>query len=98
MAAVDQVQAERPRLWVTPATTSVAPGRETTGSPALNLPWSYCGLPAVTFPSGCTHEGLPVGLQLVGRRHGESSLLGVAKWCESALAVGRHGMGFGDKK
>jgi aspartyl-tRNA(Asn)/glutamyl-tRNA(Gln) amidotransferase subunit A len=98
MAAIDQVQAEEPRLWITPATTSVAPGRATTGSPALNSPWSYCGLPAVTFPSGGTHDGLPVGLQLVGRRQGESSLLEAARWCEAALGAGRHGTVTGDKK
>ncbi|MHB8957176.1 MAG: amidase [Pirellulaceae bacterium] len=86
MSTVDQVQADGPHFWITPATTSLAPGRDTTGNPACNSPWSYCGLPALTLPCGCSGEGLPVGLQLVGHRRGELALLEVARWCESSLA------------
>ncbi|MGE0702904.1 MAG: Asp-tRNA(Asn)/Glu-tRNA(Gln) amidotransferase subunit GatA [Vicinamibacterales bacterium] len=36
------------------------------------------GLPAISVPCGFTGEGLPVGLQLVGRRFDEATLLRVA--------------------
>jgi aspartyl-tRNA(Asn)/glutamyl-tRNA(Gln) amidotransferase subunit A len=64
---------------VVPATTGPAPSRDTTGDPAFQSPWSYLGLPVVTFPIGRTPEGLPLGLQLVGPRHHDEWLLYVAE-------------------
>ena len=43
------------------------------------------GCPAVSLPCGLTRDGLPVGLQLVGRPHGDAELLGVARLLEQAL-------------
>ena len=43
------------------------------------------GCPAISLPCGLTREGLPVGLQLVGRPHGDAELLGVARLLEQAL-------------
>jgi Asp-tRNA(Asn)/Glu-tRNA(Gln) amidotransferase A subunit family amidase len=71
---------------VTPATTTTAPGPETTGDPRFNAPWSYCGLPTVCFPCGVAPDGLPVGLQFIGRRWGEGPLLSTAQWCEGQIA------------
>jgi len=63
-------------LWVCPATTGPAPeGIETTGSPAMNLPWTHAGLPAVTLPTGSAENGLPLGLQCVGRFMRDEALL-----------------------
>jgi amidase len=45
---------------------------------------SATGLPAVSVPAGFTAAGLPVGLQLVGRRRGDWDLLAVARAFESA--------------
>ena len=36
------------------------------------------GVPAVSVPCGTTNEGLPVGLQLIGRHFDEERLLNVA--------------------
>ena len=44
------------------------------------------GHPAVSLPCGHTATGLPVGLQLVGRRFHTDQLLNVAEACESVLA------------
>ena len=38
-------------------------------------PFNMTGQPSLTFPVGRTADGLPIGLQLVGRRMGEISLL-----------------------
>jgi aspartyl-tRNA(Asn)/glutamyl-tRNA(Gln) amidotransferase subunit A len=73
-------------ILLTPATTSGAPGVDTTGNPAFNAPWSYTALPTVCFPSGWSPDGLPLGLQLVGRPWGEAELLAAARWCEDAVA------------
>jgi len=45
---------------------------------------SVTGLPAISVPAGFTAAGLPVGLQLVGRRRSDWDLLGVARAFESA--------------
>lgn len=43
------------------------------------------GCPAISVPCGVTADGLPVGLQLVGRPHGDAELLGYARLIEEAL-------------
>ncbi|MGO9080229.1 MAG: amidase [Streptosporangiaceae bacterium] len=45
---------------------------------------SVTGLPAVSVPAGFTPAGLPVGLQLVGRRRGDWDLLAMARAFEAA--------------
>jgi amidase len=45
--------------------------------------------PALSIPAGFTPEGLPVGLQLVGRHRGELGLLRLATGVERATAAGR---------
>ena len=52
--------------WITPATVGTAPDPSTTGDPAFNSPWSYTGLPTVSFPIGLAPDGLPVAIQLIG--------------------------------
>ncbi len=70
---------------VTPATTTPAPDRATTGNPAFNSPWSYTGLPVVSFPIGLSPDGLPLSIQLVGRPWGETALFRAAAWCEAVI-------------
>lgn len=50
---------------------------------------SVTGLPAMSVPAGFTADGLPVGLQLVGRRRADWALLGVARAVEAATGHGR---------
>jgi Asp-tRNA(Asn)/Glu-tRNA(Gln) amidotransferase A subunit family amidase len=48
------------------------------------LPANLTGLPALSVPCGFTAAGLPVGLQLIGRRNTEATLLGIAGQYEQA--------------
>ena len=70
---------------VTPATTGAAPDTSTTGDPCMNAPWSYTGMPTVSFPIGLSGDGLPLAIQLAGTRGGDWPLLDVAAECESRL-------------
>ncbi len=63
-------------IWVSPATTGPAPeGLDSTGSPIMNLPWTYVGMPAITLPVGHAANGLPLGLQCVSRMMTDEYLL-----------------------
>jgi aspartyl-tRNA(Asn)/glutamyl-tRNA(Gln) amidotransferase subunit A len=71
---------------IMPATLGPAPGRESTGDPAFNSPWSYLGWPAASFPIGLSPDGLPLAVQLVGvGLGGDQRLLETASWCEDAI-------------
>jgi amidase len=67
------------------AVTPALKGLESTGDAAFNAPWSFCGFPAITVPSGFTGNGLPLGVQLTGLPYGEEDLLSAAGWCERIL-------------
>jgi amidase len=46
---------------------------------AHSTPFNYTGHPAVVLPYALDHDGLPIGVQLVGKRWGESRLLAIVK-------------------
>jgi Asp-tRNA(Asn)/Glu-tRNA(Gln) amidotransferase A subunit family amidase len=70
-----------------PAIPGPAPDASTTGDPVFNSPWSYTGLPVVSFPAGLSPERLPLAIQLAGQARSEASLLATSLWCERALEV-----------
>jgi aspartyl-tRNA(Asn)/glutamyl-tRNA(Gln) amidotransferase subunit A len=71
--------------WICPATTMAAPDAATTGDPAFNSPWSYTGLPVVSFPVGRDSDGLPLAVQMVGGAWSQGHLFEVAAWCEDVI-------------
>lgn len=44
----------------------------------MTYPINFTGHPAVSVPAGLTAEGLPVGLQIIGRRFADATVLAVA--------------------
>jgi Asp-tRNA(Asn)/Glu-tRNA(Gln) amidotransferase A subunit family amidase len=70
-------------VLVCPATLGPAPDPSTTGDPSFNSPWSYTGLPTVSFPIGLSPDGLPLAIQLVGRHDDETRLFRAALWCQN---------------
>jgi len=50
----------------------------------LTRPSNITGLPAISIPCGFTTVGLPIGLQLIGRRWDEAQLLSIALAYEQA--------------
>jgi aspartyl-tRNA(Asn)/glutamyl-tRNA(Gln) amidotransferase subunit A len=50
----------------------------------FTYPWNITGQPAASVPCGFTHDGLPVGLQIVGRRFADATVLRAAAAFEQA--------------
>lgn len=72
--------------WIAPGAVGPAPRTlESTGDPAMALPWHHAGLPAVNLPAGDA-GGWPLGLQIVGRFGEDEALLAVAGVIEGSLA------------
>ena len=72
---------------ITPAAAGEAPaGLESTGSPIFNSLWTYCGTPAITLPLMVGPNGLPLGVQVVGRRGDDARLLRTARWLAERVA------------
>ena len=46
---------------------------------AYTIPFSFTGHPVVVVPIGRTNDGLPIGMQIVGKRWREMELLAIAQ-------------------
>ncbi len=76
-------------LILAPCTDGAAPeGIASTGNARFQGFWTILRLPAVTLPTHFAHNGLPVGIQLVGHRFADRQLLGLAQWVFHALGSG----------
>jgi len=74
-------------LWISPAAPGPAPeGITSTGDPAMNLPWTHAGLPAIGLPAGRAANGLPLGLQVAGTFMADEQLVAWARPMAEVLA------------
>ena len=78
---------------LTPSTPSAAfgIGEKTSGDPVemylndvFTVPVNLAGLPGISVPGGLSNEGLPLGLQLIGRPFGEETLFSLGEVIEQA--------------
>lgn len=73
-------------LIVAPAAPGPAPaGLAATGAPHMSRPWQLFGLPQITLPMARDAQGLPLGIQLIGRAGEDRRLLTLARTCEQAF-------------
>ena len=73
---------------LTPAASGEAPRGMATGNPVFCTAWTYLGTPAITLPLLKSEAGLPLGVQLVGRRRNDARLLRTARWLVKTLQPG----------
>ena len=52
----------------------------------FTVPASMAGLPGISVPAGLSHDGLPLGLQLLGKPFDEARMLNAAQFLETAAA------------
>ena len=72
--------------------TLPAPGQApktlaSTGDAIFNGLWTMLHMPCLTLPAGAGPDGLPVGIQLVARRHDDRRLIDIALWVERHLGA-----------
>jgi Asp-tRNA(Asn)/Glu-tRNA(Gln) amidotransferase A subunit family amidase len=87
VASFDELFTERYDAILTPAALGTAPkGLGATGDPALCSLWTLLGMPAISLPLMRGSNGLPLGVQLVGRRNFDARLLRTAHWLSRTLS------------
>jgi Asp-tRNA(Asn)/Glu-tRNA(Gln) amidotransferase A subunit family amidase len=85
----DEIFMERYDAVLTPAAAGSAPkGLTSTADPAFCTLWTLCGMPAISLPLMQDSGGLPIGVQLVGRRNFDARLLRTARWLAARLEAG----------
>jgi Asp-tRNA(Asn)/Glu-tRNA(Gln) amidotransferase A subunit family amidase len=86
---LDELFRERYDAILTPPALGTAPkGLGSTGDPAFCSVWTLLGMPAVTLPLMQGENGLPLGVQLVGRKGYDARLLRTARWLEARVRSG----------
>src|SRR5690606_8602383 len=78
-----------PTIGVPPFELGIVGPTTVNGTPVVHLGWTLCypfnytGQPAATVPCGFTADGLPIGLQIIGRRFDDATVLQAAAAFES---------------
>jgi Asp-tRNA(Asn)/Glu-tRNA(Gln) amidotransferase A subunit family amidase len=73
-------------VLVAPAATGEAPkGLGSTGNVAMNVVWTLLHVPCVSVPIGVGPNGLPLGLQVIGRVGEDARTLACARWIEARM-------------
>lgn len=74
-----------PAEWASPGNDPAQPFEHI----AYTVPWNMSEQPAVTLNAGWTAQGLPIGVQFIGRRHDDVGVLRLARWWEQVRPAQR---------
>jgi Asp-tRNA(Asn)/Glu-tRNA(Gln) amidotransferase A subunit family amidase len=84
----DELFRERYDAILTPPALGTAPkGLGATGDPVFCVLWTLLGMPAITLPLMQGANGLPLGVQLVGRKGYDARLMRTARWLEKKVSA-----------
>jgi Asp-tRNA(Asn)/Glu-tRNA(Gln) amidotransferase A subunit family amidase len=85
--SLDELFQQRYDAILTPPALGTAPkGLGSTGDPVFCSIWTLLGMPAITLPLMQGQNGLPLGVQLVGRKGYDARLLRTARWLEKKVS------------
>ena len=75
-------------ILLAPCVQGEAPvGLDSTGDPGFQAIWTILHVPTVSLPTHRGPHGLPVGIQLVARRHDDQRLFACARWVGEKLGL-----------
>jgi Asp-tRNA(Asn)/Glu-tRNA(Gln) amidotransferase A subunit family amidase len=86
-AAANRWAGDFDAILTLPAPGQAPKGLASTGDAVFNALWTMLHMPCLTLPAGAGPDGLPVGIQLVGRRHDDARLIAMGLWVERQLGV-----------
>ena len=73
---------------LTPAALGTAPqGLESTGDPIMQTVWTMAHLPCLNLPLFRLDNGLPLGVQAIGKAQDDARLLRSARWLVNSIAT-----------
>lgn len=79
-AMIDVIFSDCDALLVPSASGEAPEGLGATGDPMFSRMWNLLQLPCVALPLGVGPRGLPLGIQLIGRKGDDKKLLAIAGW------------------
>ena len=56
---------------------------------AITFALTMTSCPVISIPCGSTKDGLPIGLQVVGKPRGEADLIRSVKWMEDIFGIAK---------
>ena len=74
-------------LLSTPTQPDVAPPLNNVGWTTFTGPFNTLGWPAISVPAGLSGEGLPLGIQLIGKPWDEATVLRAARVVEAGIRL-----------
>jgi Asp-tRNA(Asn)/Glu-tRNA(Gln) amidotransferase A subunit family amidase len=86
IAMIDLIFDDFDALIVASAPGEAPEGLNSTGDPLFSRMWTLLQLPAVALPLGRGPNGLPLGVQLIGRKGKDDDLLQIASWVNNIFA------------
>jgi Asp-tRNA(Asn)/Glu-tRNA(Gln) amidotransferase A subunit family amidase len=82
---IDECFGDNDVLLAPSAIGAATAGLNATGNPVFCRMWTLLGLPCVHLPFARARNGLPVGLQMIGRFGEDRKTLQVAHWAVARL-------------